>query len=350
MAKHQVRDSKLDHDLQYEKSLDKEQAPNADDESVVQSSADTSALPPDSKYRRIKRYVLFLAFLYIGVCLMLALIQRKLIYFPTHEVSLSVIDWQLPEDHFHDISIKSEDGLTLHGWHVLPPGRSALDNKERKWELELGRPVILYFSGNAGHRGYRHAELHRLSQLNADVFLIDYRGYGENRGVPSEKNFLRDARSAWDYLVLTENISADRILLLGESLGGGVATALASELIQEGIEPGGLFLKTTFTSLVDVAALQFPWIPCRMLVTQRYSSIDVIPRVTCPISILHGINDELIPIELSQRLFDAAPDQSNSNVLKTFIELPTAGHNDVLEVDGDSYMEAVAAMLNEIRR
>ncbi len=328
---------------------------SSDDAPDLQSQEDSAPHAPavltnKSHSKRLKRLLLFLLSIYVGLCLMLMLIQRKLIYFPTREASLVPASLQLPVERFHQISLKSTDGLTLHGWHVLPPGRSALDEKERKWELELGRPVILFFPGNAGHRGYRSAELEQLSRLNADLFLIDYRGYGDNTGVPSEENFAKDARSVWNHLVESEGVSPDRILLLGESLGGGVAVTLANKLIQEGVEPGGLFLKTTFSSLVDVAYSHYPWVPCGLLMTERYPSADHIVQVTCPISILHGINDEIVPFELAQRLFEAAPQESSSDFPKTFIELPVATHNDVLQADGKAYLESVAAMLQLIRR
>ncbi len=307
-----------------------------------------SAKKPRSK--RLKRLVLFLLSIYVGLCLMLMIIQRKLIYFPAREASLTPASLELPVDRFHQITVKSDDGLTLHGWHLLPPGRSALDETERQWELDLGRPVILFFPGNAGNRGYRSTEMEQLSRLNADVFLIDYRGYGDNTGVPSEKNFAKDARSVWSHLVDNEGISPDRILLLGESLGGGVAVSLASELSQQGVDPGGLFLKTTFSSLVDVAYSHYPWVPCGLLMTERYPSAKNIIHITCPISILHGLNDEIVPFKLAQRLYEAAPEESSSNIPKTFIELPTATHNNVLQVAGKEYLKSVDAILQLIRR
>lgn len=325
-----------------------------DPDAQLQEEESTSKTPAvsarNSSGKRLKRLVLFLLSIYVGLCLMLMLIQRKLIYFPARETSMAPASFQLPVERFHQITVKTADGLTLHGWHVLPPGRSALDEKERKWELELGRPAILFFPGNAGHRGYRSRELEQLSRLNADLFLIDYRGYGENPGIPSEKKFAQDARSVWDHLVETEEISPNRILILGESIGGGVATTLARDLSQEGVEPGGLFLKTTFTSLVDVASSHYPWVPCSLLMTERYPSVENIVDLTCPISVLHGINDEIVPFELAQQLFEAAPQESSSNVLKTFIELPAATHNNVLQVAGDAYLESVATMLQIIRR
>lgn len=300
--------------------------------------------------QRLMRLVLFLFSIYAGLCLMLMVIQRKLIYFPTRESPLTPASLELPTDRFHQITVQSADGLTLHGWHLLPPGRSALDEKERQWELELGRPIILFFPGNAGNRSFRIAEMERLSQLNADIFLIDYRGYGDNSGVPSEKNIARDARSIWNHLAENEGISPDRILLLGESLGGGVAVRLAHDLLQEEIEPGGMFLKTTFSSLVDVAQTHYPWVPCSLLMTERYPSDQKIGELTCPISILHGVQDEIVPIELALRLFEAAPDESSSSIPKVFIELPTATHNDVLQVAGKEYLDSVANMLQAIRR
>ena len=328
---------------------------NGTEEEGSQGHAPKSSSSPTSPRKkthaqRLRRLVLFLFSVYAGLCIMLMIIQRKLIYFPTREPSLAPADLQLPTDRFHQITVRSADGLRLHGWHVLPPGRSALDEKERQWELELGRPVILFFPGNAGNRSFRIAELKQLSELNADLFLIDYRGYGDNSGVPSEKNFAQDARAVWNHLTENEGIAPSRILVLGESLGGGVAVGLAYELLQDEIEPGGLFLKTTFSSLVDVAQTHYPWIPCSLLMTERYPSDRKIGELTCPISILHGILDEIVPIELARRLFEVAPDTSRSNIPKTFIELPTAGHNDVLQVAGKEYLDAVASMLQTIRR
>ncbi len=332
-------------------SIDNKNGDTSDSPAFEENSdSHTVAADRNRSGRWLKRLILLLLFVYVGLCLMLMIIQRKLIYFPVRETTLTPASLQLSTQRFHQVSAKSHDGLTLHGWHVLPPGRSALDEKERKWELELARPVILFFPGNAGHRGFRSAELEQLSRLNADVFLFDYRGYGDNYGIPSEKNFSKDARSVWNYLVLDQGISPGRILLLGESLGGGVAVGLASELVQEGIEPGGLFLKTTFSSLVDVARSHYPWVPCGLLMTERYPSIEKIRDITCPISILHGIHDEIVPFELAQRLYEAAPQESSSNIPKTFIELPTATHNNVLQVDGKTYLESVAAMLKLLRQ
>jgi acetyl esterase/lipase len=193
------------------------------------------------------------AVVYMMCTLMLALVQRSLIYFPTRAAAVLPADAGLPSDRVSAVQITSEDGLTLHGWHVLPSWRGTETLGAADSIPSAEDAVILYFSGNAGHRGYRGDELRTLADLDAQVFLFDYRGYGENPGRPTEKDLIRDARTAWQYLVDAHKIDPARIILFGESLGGGVAVQLAADLCGEGTAPGGLILRSTFSSLVDVA-------------------------------------------------------------------------------------------------
>ncbi len=319
--------------------------------SPVDSSENAVSSPrvPASWRCQSRRAVLLLLGIYLGCCVMLGMIQRKLIYLPTREAPLLGSHWGLPDSRCRSVSLVSQDGLTLQGWHVLPPGSSALNEEERLWELRQGRPVILYFSGNAGHRGDRAYDLNLLGSLNADVFLFDYRGYGDNPGVPSEAALVADAQAIWRYLVETEGVESGRILLYGESLGGGVACALAAHLAEQGITPGGLFLKTTFSSLGDVAAFHYRWLPTGLLLRERYPSVQRISQIKCPIAILHGRQDEIVPFQLAEKLFEAAPDRSASGIPKRFFELPEAGHNDVLDKDPLTFRNAVGELLDHIR-
>jgi len=286
---------------------------------------------------------------YLGICLMLSLIQRKLIYVPTKSETLTAAVAGMPEQRYHLLRVPTDDGVTLHGWHVLPPGRSALDEQERTWELQQARPVILYFSGNAKHRGFRVREFEMLTSLGADLYVFDYRGYGENQGTPSETNLTNDAEAIWNYLVEQENREPSQILLLGESLGGGVAAALAARLAERDVKPGGLFLKTTFSSLVDTAGVIYPWLPVSLLMTERFNSVENVSKLSCPVTVLHGTEDEIVPFYLAERLFAAVPETSANGVPKQFIELPGTGHNDVMLVAEDSYRRAVEAMLRPMR-
>jgi uncharacterized protein len=288
------------------------------------------------------------AVVYMMCALMLALVQRSLIYFPARVSAVLPADAGLPSDRVLAVQITSEDGLTLHGWHVLPPGRSteALGPADSV-SLPEGA-VILYFPGNAGHRGYRGDELRTLADLDAQVFLFDYRGYGENPGRPTERDLIRDARTAWRHLTETRKIDPARIILFGESLGGGVAVRLAADLCREGTAPGGLMLRSTFSSLVDVAAHHYPWVPVRLLMIDRFESEQHIPAVTCPILQIHGSRDRIVPVRFARRLFEAAPQQSAAGISKQFTELASADHNDIPYVSPAEYRAAMADFLESV--
>jgi fermentation-respiration switch protein FrsA (DUF1100 family) len=290
------------------------------------------------------------AVVYMMCTLMLALVQRSLIYFPTRAAAVLPADAGLPSDRVSAVQITSEDGLTLHGWHVLPPGRGTETFGAADSVPSATGAVILYFSGNAGHRGYRGDELRTLADLDAQVFLFDYRGYGENPGRPTEKDLIRDALTAWRYLVDTHKIDPARIILFGESLGGGVAVRLAANLCGEGTAPGGLILRSTFSSLVDVAAHHYPWMPVRLLMIDRFESEQRIPAVTCPILQIHGSRDTIVPVRFARRLFEAAPPQSATGIGKQFAELASADHNDIPYVSPAEYRAAMASFLDAVGR
>jgi fermentation-respiration switch protein FrsA (DUF1100 family) len=206
-----------------------------------------------------------------------------------------------------------------------------MDRKSLRRELSEGRPFVLYFSGNAGHRAYRHDDVQVLTRAGADVLICDYRGYGDSSGEPSEEGLARDAQAIWQSATTDYEVAPSRIVLFGESLGGGVAIRLASELEKKQSPPRGLILRSTFNSLPDTAAYHFPWLPVRWLLFDRFPSESRIRDVMCPILQFHVCRDSVVPLALGQKLFAAAHNQSASGVAKRFVELLIADHNDVLE-------------------
>ncbi len=208
---------------------------------------------------------------------------------------------------------------------------------------------MIYFPGNAGHRGYRALELDVISRIGADVYLFDYRGYGDNPGSPSEEKLADDARSIWRTVTEKRGARPSQVCLLGESLGGGVATRLAAEVCAAGTPPGGLILRSTFSSLVDVAAHHYWWLPVRALLIDRFPSTDRIATVTCPILVIHGTADTIVPFSNGQRLFEAAPEKSQQSIAKTFAPLRGAGHNDILYVARDEYRNAVQDFFERVK-
>jgi hypothetical protein len=281
---------------------------------------------------------------------MLAFLQRSLIYAPSRVPAVNGIDAGLTEQQAHPISLTAADGLVLNGWHVTGMGRQCADRAACDRRLAEGKPVFLFFSGNAAHRGRRGPTFSFLTSFDADLFVFDYRGYGDNPGRPSEQALADDARAVWKYATVGRNIAPERIVLFGESLGGGVATRLAAELCQAGTPPGGLVLCATFSSLVDAAAYHYPWIPVGLVLVDRFPSRDLIGQVTCPILQVHGTQDSIVPIELGRKLFDAAPAQSANGLSKRFVEFPDADHNDILETSQPQFRRALKEFLQELER
>jgi fermentation-respiration switch protein FrsA (DUF1100 family) len=239
--------------------------------------------------------------------------------------------------------------LDLHGWHILPTGEIAADQDECDWQLSLGSPLVLYFSGNAGNRRYRTLECDIFTRLGCHVFLFDYRGYGDNAGSPSEERLAADAQAVWRYATAQRGVPPERIIVCGESLGGGVAVRLAADLCQAGTSPGALLLRSTFSSLADVASYHYPWLPVRWLLRDRYPAAEQISNVTCPILHIHGLRDTIVPIQFGKKLFAAAPERAANGLPKRFVELPGADHNDILLVTEGEFRQAVGEFLDQLK-
>ena len=318
------------------------------------------------------------------ICLLLALFQRRLIYHPAQVPALappSDLPWATAEA----LQVTTEDGQTLNGWRLSPkspvaqahrrnpqqapsdstdaaslsavpqsavpkstaappaPASTSITSTEADADSSSPQPppVVLYFCGNAGHRGYRLADFEVLIAAGAEVCCFDYRGYGDNLGTPTEADLRRDARSAWNLLTGPLQIPARRIVLFGESLGGGVATRLAADVCADQQIPGGLVLRSTFNSLREIAAAQFSWVPVGLLLVDRYESQQCVGGVTCPVLSLHGERDTIVPLTSGRMLFDSAPPQSHNGVLKQFVPLPHADHNDVIETETPRVLESL---------
>jgi hypothetical protein len=283
-----------------------------------------------------------------GANSLLARIARKRTYSPVLADDLAPQCLKLPADRVHAVTLRTDDGLILNGWHLLADGHTAANRAECDRELSAGRPLALYFPGNSGHRGDRVAEAALLTRVGADVFLFDYRGYGDNPGTPGEEAFAADARAIWKYATSERRVSHHRLLLYGESIGGAVATRLASEMSIANTPPAGLFIRSTSSNLADAARLRYPLLPARMLPTERYPAVEHIARVTSPIVMLHGALDETIPFALGRKVFEAAPPRSADGTPKRFVELPNSGHDDVVDTDGEVLQGALREFVERL--
>jgi pimeloyl-ACP methyl ester carboxylesterase len=299
-------------------------------------------------WRVVLRNSKLLLVAYCLVTVLVAVLQRALIYHPerVREVSAKELGWV--DGLVVPVRVAAADNVLLHGWHVLPPGRSAKNVGESDRELKLGRPVVLFFSGNGGDRGGRSEWFEVLSECGCDVFAFDYRGYAENDGSPSEAAFAADAQAIWKYLTTERGIAADRMVLFGESLGGGVAIRLASEMCEAKSPPRGLIVRSTFTSMVDAGSYHYPWLPVGLVLVDRYPSIERISKLTCPLIVMHGRRDTTVPFEQGRRLFDAAPAHAPNGFANRFIELPKSDHNDVPTTEPSLVRRAISEFVIEI--
>ena len=214
--------------------------------------------------------------------------------------------------------------------------------------VQGGRPLVLYFGGNASNRTRRLRSTDLFNALGANVLIADYRGYADNEGQPSEEAFVADARAVWQFARETLGMPAGQIVLCGESLGGGVAVQLAAQVCRDGEPPAGLMLRATFASLVQTAAYHYPFAPVRLLLMDRFESHKVIGDVTCPVIHFHGRRDNVVPYRHGRELFAAVPEASESGIPKRFVTLENAGHNDILWRDAEAYQRASAEFLRSL--
>jgi fermentation-respiration switch protein FrsA (DUF1100 family) len=245
------------------------------------------------------------------------LLERSLIFFPTPYPGG---DWQPAGLPFEDAWFEADDGTRLHGWYI---------------PHESPRAVVLYSHGNAGNITHRAAILDVLhNRVGVSVLIFDYRGYGRSEGKPDETGIIADARAARDWLAGQEGIAPEDVVLMGRSLGGGVAVDLAAK---DGAR--ALVLESTFTSLPDVAAHYYPWLPVRRLMQTRLDSVSKIADYHGPLLQSHGDADSIIPYEFGKRLFEAA------NEPKQFVTLPGRDHND-FQTNG--YYETLVEFLDKL--
>jgi fermentation-respiration switch protein FrsA (DUF1100 family) len=246
---------------------------------------------------RVARIVL-IAYLAL---ILIAMFIEELMMFPASRYPEG--DWEPSGLVFEDAEFTAADGTPLHGWYV---------------PCDQPRATVLLCHGNAGNVTDRADWVKLLQQeLRVSVLVFDYRGYGKSEGRPHEKGIIADGRAARAWLAEREGIDETDIVLLGRSLGGAVAVALAAEK-----PPRGLVLESTFSSMTDVAANLFPFLPIRLLLRNRFDSLSRIQDYEGPLLVSHSKVDEVIPYKFGKRLYDGAPSKN-----KRFIEFDDAGHN-----------------------
>lgn len=278
---------------------------------------------------------------YVLLCLAVFCLQKYLVYHPEKSAKLDPVQFGFRADHSEMLEATAKDGTNIRGWHLWPGTREK--------PFHPNAVVDLFFCGNGGHKAHREDIYRSLMKMGADVACFDYRGYGDSDGSPSESGLALDARAAWDAL-MARGVRAGSVVIHGESLGGGVAVRLASELCKNGTPPAGLIVQASFTRLRDVGAKHYPFLPVRLILTQYFPSVERIRDVTCPVLILHGKRDNVVPFELGRELFEVAPAKSQFGIEKQFVELPNCGHNDVGLNDATLYNAAVTEFYKRVKQ
>jgi fermentation-respiration switch protein FrsA (DUF1100 family) len=256
----------------------------------------------------------------IALCLaVLFLAQRSFIYFPEGQTPSPAAVGLAKAEIAH---LATEDGLDLEAWFV--PAREPSDNR-----------AIVVFNGNAGNRSHRAGLAAVFAEYGWSTLLVDYRGYGGNPGLPSERGLERDARAALRWLMSRSDIDPARIVYFGESLGAAVAVRLAVEH-----QPSALILRSPFSSMTAIGAHHYPFLPVRWLLRDRYKSIDLIGKLRSPILIIAGDADSVVPAADSERLFEAASEP------KQFVVISDGDHNDEALTGGVEMMAAIRRFLH----
>jgi uncharacterized protein len=249
----------------------------------------------------VKWLIITLLVGYGAIVALLYFAQRSLMYFP-ERVRTAPAAAGFPQA--QEIELTTSDGERVIAWHVPPRGE---------------KPVVLYFHGNGGALAWRAERFARIIADDTGLLALSYRGYGGSSGSPTEAGLLRDGEATYAYAVA--RYPAERLVLYGESLGTGVAIALAAEH-----KVGKLILEAPYTSAVDIGTAAYPFLPVRLLMHDQFRSDERIGKVTAPVLVLHGERDTVVPIRYGERLHAliSAP--------KKFVRFAEGHHSDL-----DSY-------------
>lgn len=268
--------------------------------------------------RMLGELLIPLGIAYGAVLVLVFLFQSHLVFFPGtgREAVLTPQSYGM---RFEPLQIRTADGETLDAWWV---------------PAEDARGVVLFFNGNAGNISHRLDYLQMFHRLRYSTLIVDYRGYGRSTGTPSEAGTYRDAEAAWDYLRHARLAQPRDVVIAGESLGGAVATWLAAK-----VGPRAVVLFSTFTSVNDLGAQVYWFLPVRLLSRIGYDNRENLKRIRAPVFIAHSRDDDIVPYAHGKRLFEAAGEP------KAFLEM-RGGHNDGFIFTQPEWVAELAAFLD----
>lgn len=290
--------------------------------------------------------ILTVAIAYVSGCLFLFFRQRHLIFRPSSKISElpSSPDFKMP---YREVRIPVTDSDEyLHSWWVPSPTDREqfypIPNEPRN--VIKSRMTILYLCGAGGNKSYYNnlARVQALRQLGFSVLVIDYRGFGASHGqFPGELQFYRDSQAAWDYLVKTRKLPAEKIVIYGESLGGAIALNLAVK----NPSAKAVIVQSSFTAMAEVIKQQKNWLrlfPIDAILSERFDSIGQVRSLQIPILFIHGTADDIVPSYMSEQLYKAAPEP------KQILLIPGARHYAIYQPGNNSYLRAIEKFMKKI--
>lgn len=224
-------------------------------------------------------------------------LEYRSVFYPSRRILATPADIGLS---FEDVYVKTQDGVTIHGWFIPVAGAKA---------------TLIFLHGNAGNIGDRMGKIQFFHDLGLNVLIIDYRGYGKSEGNPTEAGIYMDALAAYDYLTSRRDVNAQRLIAYGASLGGAVAIDLAAKR-----NLSCLIVDSAFTSAADMAKRIYPFVPS-FLIGIKMDNIGKVQALKIPKLFIHSKDDEIVPLELGRRLFEAAAPP------KEFLEI-AGSHNE----------------------
>jgi pimeloyl-ACP methyl ester carboxylesterase len=303
-------------------------------ESSLESAQNPQILKrsPKSWMRPVAITGIAIASFYGSVCAVLWFGQTRIIFSPEKEITTTPEKFNAKYEDVL-IPVKKPDGTSenIHGWW--------LPNAKQEAKKDLGdRKVILYLHGKGKNIGANAKHATRLMRMGFSVLVIDYRGYGKSEGdYPSESSVYTDAQTTWNYLI-QKGFKPNQILIYGHSLGGAIAIDLAIK------HPDaiGMIVDASFTSMSEMAQLdpKYRVFPIDLLIHQRFDSIAKLRSLAIPVLYIHGTADEVIPVAMAQRLYEATPTR------KQIVIIPNGGHNNNASTNEPLYLNSIRSFFN----
>lgn len=260
-----------------------------------------------------------MVFIYFNLCLWYFVFHRFFIFFPSRDIDRLPTDFGMS---FKEVFIHSSNDIKIQVW-LIPGIKNRAETKNSKF-------TILFFPGNKGTISKFLPAMRVLNDAGFNICMFGYRGFGRSdRKRPFESGLRKDCQAVWTYLTQKQTYLPRKIILYGQSIGCGLASWAAAQF-----NPAGLILEGGFPSVAETAGKAVPWLPVKLLTTERFDTRHHIQKVHCPVLIAHSVDDEPIPIAFGRTIFSYAPEP------KKFVQI-SGKHAEGLEQEDPVLINAI---------